>query len=90
MTLHDLVMLPYAGEHLVLSHYAISSRSNRPKSRKWPKPRFWPFGSFKNAILLSLSDPSSAGNFAQSWKTFNTITICNIKSIQQTKLEKMA
>ena len=54
------------------------------------KNLFWPFGSFKNAILLSLSDPSSAGNFAQSWKTFSTITICNIKSIQQTKLEKMA
>ena len=54
------------------------------------KNLFWPFGSFKNAILLSLSDPSSAGNFARSWKTFSTITICNIKSIQQTKLRKMA
>ena len=54
------------------------------------KPHFWPFGSFKNAFLWSLNDPSWPGNIAESWKTFSTITICNIKSIQQTKLQKMA
>ena len=90
MTLHDLVMLPYAGEHLVLSHYAISSRSNRPKSRKWPKPLFWLFGSFKNELLWHLNDPSWSGNVVECWKTFSTITLCNIKSIQQIKLQKMA
>ena len=54
------------------------------------KPLFWPFGSSKNAFLRSLNDPSWPGNIAGSWKTFSTITICNIKSIQQTKLKKMA
>ena len=34
MILCDLVTLPKVGKHLVLSQYAISSRSNRPKSRK--------------------------------------------------------
>ena len=38
--LHDLVMLPNVRKHLVLSQYAISSRSNRPNSRKWPKTSF--------------------------------------------------
>ena len=90
MILHDLVMLPKVGKHLVLSQYAISSRSNRPNSRKWPKTSFWAFGSFKNAFLWSLNDPSWPGNIAESWKTFSSITICNIKSIQQTKLKKMA
>ena len=32
------------------SQYAISSRSNRPNSRKWPKKLFWLFGSFKNVF----------------------------------------
>ena len=35
--LHDLVTLPEVGKHLVLPQYAISSRSNRPNPRKWPK-----------------------------------------------------
>ena len=54
------------------------------------KHLFWPFGSFKNAFLWSLNDPSWQGNIAKSWKTFSSITICNIKSIQPTKLKKMA
>ena len=54
------------------------------------KHLFWLFGSFKNAFLWSLNDPSWPGNVAESWKTFSTITICNIKSTQQTKLMKMA
>ena len=54
------------------------------------KPLFWPFRSFKKAFLRSLNDPSWPGNIAESWKTFSTITICNIKSIQQTKLKKTA
>ena len=53
------------------------------------KHLFWLFGSFKNAFLWSLNDPSWPGNVAESWKTFSTITICNIKSTQQTKLQKM-
>ena len=54
------------------------------------KPLFWLFGSFKNAFFWFLNDPAWPGNIAESWKTFSTITICNIKSIQQTKLQKMA
>ena len=52
--------------------------------------RFWPFLAFKNAFLWLLNDPSPSNNLAESWKTFSIITICNIKSIQQTKLQKMA
>ena len=53
------------------------------------KPLFWLFGSFKNAFLWHLNDPSWPGNVAECWKAFSTITICNIESIQQTKLKKM-
>ena len=145
MILHDQVILPNVGKHLVLSQYAISSRSNRPNSRKWPKtsflafwiikkcifvifewsfmtcscctkledfcyyhnmqyqvdptdqspengqkPLFWLFGSFKNAFLWHLNDPSWPGNVAECWNSFSTILMCNIKSIQQTKHQKMA
>ena len=54
------------------------------------KPLFWPLGSFKKAFLRILNDLSWPGNLAESWKTFSTITICSIKSIQQTKIQKMA
>ena len=40
MILRDLVMLSNIRKHLVLSQYAISSRSNRPNSKKWPKTSF--------------------------------------------------
>ena len=90
MILHEVVTLMKVGKHLVLSEYALTSRSNIPNSRKWPKTLFWFFGSFKNSFLWSLNDPSWPGNIAESWKTFSTIKICNIKSIQQTKLLKMA
>ena len=36
MICHDMARLANAGKHLVLKQYAISSRSNRPNSRKWP------------------------------------------------------
>ena len=50
MILHDLVRLPIVWKHLVLSPYAISSRSNRPNSRNDQKPIFWLFGSLKNVF----------------------------------------
>ena len=87
MILHELLTFLNVGTHLFLSSWAISSRSKRPKSRK---PHFWLFGSFKNAFLICLNDPSWPGNVAECWKTFSTIMICNIKSIQQIKLQKMA
>ena len=81
MILHYLVIMHNVRKHLVLSKYAISSRSNIPNPRKWPKTSFWFFGSFKNSFLWSLNDPSWPGNIPESWKTFCTVKICNIKSI---------
>ena len=69
-----------------LSSWLLDFQTSRPNLRKWPKLLFCLFGSFKNALLCYLNDPSWTGNIAESWKTFSTITICNIKSIQQTKL----
>ena len=54
------------------------------------KPLFWLFGSFKNAFLWHLNDPSWPGNVAECWNSLSTILMCIIKSIQQTKLRKMA
>ena len=54
---HGLVRLLNVGTHLVISSWAISNQSKRPKSRK---PCFWPFGSFKNAFLWLLNDPAYA------------------------------
>ena len=51
---------------------------------------YWLFGSLKNGFLWFLNDPSQPGKIAKCRKTFNYITICNIKSIQETKLQKMA
>ena len=59
-------------------------------SRKWPKTSFLALHIIQNAFKRLLNDPSWPGKVAKSWKTFNTITICNTKSIQQTKIPKMA
>ena len=53
MILHDLVMLPNAGKHLFLSHYAISRRSSRPKSRKWPKTSFLALWIIQKCIFVT-------------------------------------
>ena len=37
MNLHQLITLFIVGKHLVLLQYAISTRPNNPKWRKWPK-----------------------------------------------------
>ena len=68
--------------------YQVDLPDQSPENSQ--KPHFWTFGSFKKAFLRSLYDPSWPGNIAESWKTFSTITICNIKAIQHTKLKKMA
>ena len=54
------------------------------------KTLFWHFGSFKNEFLWFLNGPSWPGDVAKCWKTLSSITICNIKSIEQTKLLKIA
>ena len=51
------------------------------------------FGSLnhsKNAFLQCLNDPSCTGNSAGCYKTLSAITICIIKSIQETKLQILA
>ena len=68
--------------------YQVDPTDQSPENS--PKPLFWRFGSFKNVFLRFLNDPSWPGNVAQRWKTFTTIIICNIKSIQQTKHQNMA
>ena len=69
-------------------HYQLNPTDETPENVQ--KPLFWHFGSFKNAFLRFLNDPSWPGNVAKRWKTFTTIIICNIKSIQQTKHQNMA
>ena len=54
------------------------------------KPRFLLFWSFKNIFLWFLNDPSWPSRVGTCCRIFSTTTICKIKSIRQTKLEKMA
>ena len=68
--------------------YQVDPTMQTPENGE--KPHFWLYGSFKNAFPWCLNDPSWPGNDAESWKTFSTMRICNIKSIQQTKLRIMA
>ena len=71
-----------------LRQYQVDPTDLTPENGQ--KPLFLLFGSFKKAFLWSLNDPSWPGYVSQSWKTSSTIIIHNIKSIQQTKLQKMA
>ena len=82
MILHDLVVLPNVGKHIVLSSYAISSRSINPKSRK---PRFWHFGSFKRAFFVIFEWSSMTRIMAKLLRPFSIMRICNMKSIRVTK-----
>ena len=54
------------------------------------KPHFWLFGSVINEFLSFLNDHSWSVNLVKCWRTFSSITICNIKWIQLTKHMKMA
>ena len=53
MILHDLVMLRKVCKHLLLSQDAISSRSNRPNSRKWPKTYFLAFCITQKCVFVN-------------------------------------
>ena len=68
--------------------YQVDPTDQTPENDQ--NPLFWLFGPFKNAFLRLLNDRSRSGNVVQCWKSSSTITLCNIKSIQQTKLQKMA
>ena len=54
------------------------------------KTFFWHFGSFKTAFSWFLNHLSWPGNVAKCCNTFRSIWIWNIKSIQQTKVQKLA
>ena len=90
MILHDLVTLPKVGKHLVLSQSAISSRSNRPNSRKWPKTSFLALWIIQKCIFLIFEWSSMSHIMAKLLRPFSIVKICNIKLIRWTKLEKMA
>ena len=87
MILHDLVVVPNVGKHSVLTKYTISSRPFNPKSRK---PCFWDFGSFKNVFSWLLNDPTWPGIGAECSKAWTSITTCNIKLFQLTRVQKTA
>ena len=90
MILHDLVTLPKVGKHLVLSQSAISSRSNRPNSRKWPKTSFLALWIIQKCIFLIFEWSSMSHIMAKLLRPFSIVKICNIKLIRWTKLKKMA
>ena len=56
--------------------YQVDPTDQTPENS--PKPLFRLFGSFKNAFLWLLNDPSWPGSVAISWKTLSSIIICNI------------
>ena len=68
----------------------ISHMETAKVRRMTKKLHFWLSESFKNAFLQCLNDPSCTGNSAGCYKTLSAITICIIKSIQETKLQIMA
>ena len=70
--------------------YATSSRSDERNSRKWLKTLFWLFGSFKMAFFVGFEWSSMGDTMANSYTRLISIKICNIKSMQCTKLKKMA
>ena len=90
MIRHYMVRFPNVGKHLVLSRYAISSWSNRPNSRKRPKPSVLALWIIQKCIFVIFEWSSMSHIMAKLLRPFSIIKICNIKSIQQTKLEKMA
>ena len=87
MILHELVILPKVKKHLVLSQYTMSTRSNRPNSRKWPKTSFLPLGIIQKCNLVIFEWSSISDIMAKLLTPFSWIRIYNIKL---TKLEKMA
>ena len=89
-THHDLVVLPNVGKHTILLKYAISSRSNRPKSRKRPKTCFLALWIIQKCIFVTFEWSNMSHISAKLLRPFTVIKICNIKLIWRTKLDKMA
>ena len=74
-------------------HYHHLQYQTIQTSQTWSNGQnahFWPFGSFKNAFLSLLNDPSWHGKMAKCREPTCTIIICNIKYIPAAKIDKMA
>ncbi len=75
------------GDYLVQSEYAVSSKSDAPKSRKWPKTVFGCLDHSKG-IFEVFEWSITTDTIAKSCRPFGSIMICNIKSIRCTELVK--
>ena len=90
MIMQDLQPLPLVERHLGLLSYAISSRTEPPKLRKWTKTSFFALFCTIYAHYAYLIDSAWPIAIATCWETFRSTIICNIKSIEATKVEKKA
>ena len=88
--LYELLPLRNVEKHLVLSWCAISSRSNRPKSKKWPKTSFLALWIIQKCIFVIFEWSSIGDIMAKLLGPFSIIKICNTKLIRSTKLKKTA
>ena len=89
MILYDMAVLPNVGEHLVLSKFAISSRLDGPKSRKWPKTSFLAIWIIQKWFFMVFEWSGMCDMVTKLLRTFSIIKICNMKSIGATQLEKL-
>ena len=89
MILRDLVRFPNVEKHLILSPYAISSRSKRPNSRKWPKTSILALWIIQKCVFVIFEWSSMSDIIPKLLRPFSTMEICNIKSIRPSKLEKL-
>ena len=81
---------PYNKKHWVLSQYALSSLSKQPNSRYWHKSSFRAFWVIQKCIFVTFEWSSMCHIVAKLFEPSCTITICIIKSIQETKLQILA
>ena len=75
--------------HLVLSKYALSSQSDAPNSRKWPKTSFLAIWIIQNGIFMIFEWSSMCHIAAKLLRPFSTIKLCNMKSTGPSQLEKL-
>ena len=88
--LYELLTFLNIVTYLVLSSWAISSGSKRPKSRKRPKSCFLALWIIQKCISVTFEWSNMSHISAKLLKPFTVIKICNIKLIWRTKLDKMA
>ena len=77
------------GDYSVLSEYEVSTQSNAQKSRKWPETSFLAIWIIQKGIFEVFEWSIMTDTMAKWCRPFSSIIICNIKSNQWTKLEKI-